>query len=157
MTMRHTFPTAFGPCTLAWSERGLTGVRLEPKGTRTGGDAPPPWVAEVAARVARHLAGDVQDLRDVPLDLDEAPPFFARVWKALRRVPAGRTTTYGELARAAGRDGAARAVGTAMRRNPFLLVVPCHRVRQSGGTLGGFSAPGGASTKAKLLALEGVT
>lgn len=155
--MQRTFATAFGPCTLAWSERGLTGVRLERAGRPIGGDAPPPWVEDLEARVARHLSGDVQDFTSVPLDLAEAPPFFARVWSALRHVPAGKTITYGALAHAAGRNGAARAVGAAMRRNPFFLVVPCHRVRPSGGKLGGFSAPGGASTKRRLLAIEGVS
>ncbi len=94
---------------------------------------------------------------DVALDLGAASPFFRRIYRALRRVPRGRTISYGELARRAGRPGAARAVGQAMARNQLPLLVPCHRVLASGCRLGGFSSPGGVREKERLLALEGIS
>jgi methylated-DNA-[protein]-cysteine S-methyltransferase len=81
-------------------------------------------------------------------------PFSVRVYEAARRVPPGCTVSYGELARAAGSPGAARAVGRAMATNPFPIVIPCHRVLASGGKAGGFSAYGGVATKDRLLAIE---
>ena len=76
-----------------------------------------------------------------------------RVYAVVRAIPRGHVLTYGEVARRAGSPGAARAVGQAMRRNPTLLFMPCHRVVASGG-LGGFSARGGQASKSRLLALE---
>ena len=102
----------------------------------------------------KHFSGDAQDFSDVKLDMSGIPDFNARVIIALRKIGLGRTTTYGELATKAGSPGAARAVGTAMRTNPFMLVVPCHRVLASGGKLGGFSAPGGEKTKRAMLDIE---
>ncbi len=90
-----------------------------------------------------------------PLSLEGLTPFRTRVYRALRRVPRGRVTTYGRLAHLAGSPGAARGVGTAMASNPFPLVVPCHRVVGSDLELRGFSATGGLDTKRELLALEG--
>ena len=88
----------------------------------------------------------------VPVDLSGVPAFQRRVLQALRRVPYGRTITYGQLAARAGRPRAARAVGQAMAHNPVPLIVPCHRVVASGGGLGGFG--GGLALKRRLLALE---
>jgi len=83
----------------------------------------------------------------------EGPPFYRAVWEALRKVPYGSTVSYGELAALAGRPGAARAVGSAMNRNPAAILVPCHRVTASQGKLGGFAC--GIEWKKFLLALEG--
>jgi methylated-DNA-[protein]-cysteine S-methyltransferase len=79
------------------------------------------------------------------------------VYQATRAVPAGRIATYGEIARAIGRTDpeGARAVGAALARNPFPIVVPCHRVVGANGRLTGFSAPGGLETKRRMLELEG--
>jgi methylated-DNA-[protein]-cysteine S-methyltransferase len=90
---------------------------------------------------------------DVPVEID-ASPFYRRVYDVVRSIPSGETLTYGEVARAAGRPGAARAVGNAMKRNPVCLFIPCHRVLGSGG-LGGYSGAGGLTTKRRLLELEG--
>lgn len=109
---------------------------------------PPPL--EMLARFAR---GDLVDVALTPVVL-AGPPFFVRVWAALRRVPRGRVVTYGELAREVGAPRAMRAVGRAMAGNPRPLVVPCHRVVAEGGGLGGYS--GGIARKRALLALEGV-
>ncbi len=87
----------------------------------------------------------------VPLHL-EGTEFQLRTWRALAQVPYGQTITYGELARRIGPPGAARAVGGAMATNPVPILLPCHRVVGSGGTLGGFGP--GIAWKRRLLALE---
>jgi methylated-DNA-[protein]-cysteine S-methyltransferase len=161
------FPTALGACRLAWNEAGLTAVALpEPGGAEPGplpdGDPPvapaaaPDWVRGVVARVQRHLEGQLQDFRSVPLDHRRVPPFAHRVYEAARAVPAGRTRTYGELAADLGQPpGGSRAIGAALAANPWPLIVPCHRIVGARGRLIGFSAAGGVRTKARLLAIEG--
>lgn len=91
----------------------------------------------------------------VPFAHDGIPAFHREIYAALRQVGRGTTVTYGELAKRAGRPLAARAVGQAMRRNPWPILVPCHRVVGSSGGMGGFSAPGGLASKERLLTLEG--
>jgi len=83
------------------------------------------------------------------------PPFHRRVYEAARSIPPGATMAYGDLAARAGVAGSARAVGQALARNPFAIIVPCHRVVAAGGRIGGFSANGGVLTKSRLLAIEG--
>lgn len=154
---RFRVDTALGPVWLGWTAAGLACVALPGSPACPGVDAvPSPWVASLAARLAAHLAGTPQDFSDVPLDTAGWPPFFAAARAAARRVPAGSVATYGDLARAAGRPGAARAAGRAMATNPVPLVVPCHRVVGAGGALGGFSG-GGVDVKRRLLALEGAS
>jgi O-6-methylguanine DNA methyltransferase len=170
------FETPLGSCGIAWGEPEdsctppavtffqlpeATPKRTEARIARNAGartaSTPPPRIAEVIQKVCRHLRGDIQDFRDVAVDLDGAGPFARRVYEAARLIPAGQTTTYGELARAVSRPAAARAVGQALGRNPIALIIPCHRVLAAGGKPGGFSAHGGRATKARLLAVEGVT
>jgi methylated-DNA-[protein]-cysteine S-methyltransferase len=159
------FPTAIGACGIAWSGRGVCAVQLpETDEAATRGrlvrhfgaiEQPvPPPVRQAADRIARLLTGAAEDLADVTLDLDGIPAFEQRVYEAARRIPPGRTATYGEIAQAIGDPGSARAVGRALGRNPFTLIVPCHRVLAASGGYGGFSAPGGVSTKLRLLAIE---
>ncbi len=115
------------------------------------------WVegeTEAAAAVARYVAGDLAALDDVAVDVT-GTPFQQRVWTALRSIPVGTTCSYGELAARVGSPGAVRAVGTANGANPVWLVVPCHRVVRSDGSLGGYG--GGLDRKAWLLAHEGAT
>jgi O-6-methylguanine DNA methyltransferase len=88
---------------------------------------------------------------ELPLDL-RGTPFQLEVWDALRRIPYGETRSYADVARELGRDTATRAVGTANGANPISLVVPCHRVINSDGRLGGYA--GGLEVKARLLAME---
>lgn len=163
------FETAAGFCALAWSESGVTRFAL-PAASAAAAEravkrrapasepgAPPAFAAEAIARAKRYFAGEETDFSVIPLDLTDADSFFVRVYDALRRVGWGRTTTYGELAAALGAPReAARDVGQAMARNPIPLIIPCHRVLAAGGKLGGFSAPGGARTKARMLEMEGV-
>jgi len=151
--MRHSFDSDWGRFAVEWSPRGIT--RLEfPPARRAGKDEPPEFVKSAIAEVRAYVAGSTTSFR-APVDLDGLTPFTKDVYAALRRIPPGKTLTYGELAARAGRPGAARAVGSALRRNPVPLLVPCHRVLAAGGRLGGFSAPGGTATKKRLLELEG--
>jgi methylated-DNA-[protein]-cysteine S-methyltransferase len=165
----HVFETAAGFCGVAWTEAGLAafhlpassaaaaerGLRRRLRGASPA--PPPPEVAAVIAEARRYFAGERADFSAVRLDLGEPDPFHARVYAAARGLAWGETTTYGALARqlAAGPE-AARDVGQALARNPVALIIPCHRVLAAGGKLGGFSAPGGAAAKARMLALEGV-
>lgn len=159
------FDTALGRCAVAWTGRGLRRVLLpEPapgaaeRRLERLGAIPCPLPAEAPAVVGMvaHAAGEAVDFSGIVLDEAGLAPFEAAVYAALRRVPRGATTTYGALAAAVGAGGAAREVGAAMARNPWPVVVPCHRVLAAEGRLGGFSAPGGAATKRRLLALEGI-
>lgn len=95
-------------------------------------------------------------LLSIEIDVRRLPPFYQLVLEACRRVPHGQTASYADLARAAGKPNAARAVGGAMARNPLPLVVPCHRVLHSDGTIGGFSSAHGVDEKTRLLRLEGI-
>ena len=105
--------------------------------------------------MAALLAGEPRDLRFVGLDLERAGEFERRVYEIARAIPPGSTLTYGEIAERLGDPGAAQAVGQSMGRNPWPIVVPCHRVLGAGGKVGGFSAPGGARTKLRMLEIEG--
>lgn len=157
-----------GPLALAWRDARIAGLQLpeasrEATAARTrrrlGGEerAPSPLVRSVARRVRDMLEGSGDDLRDVPLDFSDVSAFEVSVYEEARRIGPGRKVTYGAIATAIGRPGGARAVGAALGRNPFAILVPCHRVVAAGGRSGGFSAHGGVDTKMRLLALEGVT
>jgi methylated-DNA-[protein]-cysteine S-methyltransferase len=161
------FDTAIGRCGVAWGERGVAGVQLPEAGERetrarmfqrfpaAGEAAPPPEVQRVIDRIVALLRGEASDLSKIALDMDEVPAFHRRVYEAARAIPPGMTLSYGEIAARAGAPGAARAVGQALGRNPFPIVVPCHRVLAAGGKMGGFSAQGGVATKRRMLAIEG--
>ncbi len=170
------FETPLGSCGIAWSDPGnsaappavtllqlpeATPAMTESRIARSSGarksSAPPPQIAEVIRKICKHLHGELQDFRDVPVDLDGADPFARQVYEAAREIPAGKTSTYGDLAKALGQPAAARDVGQALGRNPIPLIIPCHRVLAAGGKRGGFSAPGGRATKTRLLAIEGAT
>lgn len=150
------FPTSFGRCSIAWNEKGITQFHLPNSKAETDNQmAPPAWVATIITRVQRHFDGDPQDFADVRFDFSDVTPFQKRVYTAALKVKAGETRTYGWLAETIGSGTAAsRAVGTALGRNPCVLLVPCHRFIGANGKLTGFSAPGGIATKRRLLALE---
>lgn len=109
----------------------------------------------LAQRVRAHFCGEVQDFRDVRLQFSEQSPFTDSVYRAARDIAPGCVVTYGDLAAKLGSPGSSRAVGSALGKNPTLLVVPCHRVVGAGKSSGGFSAPGGLRTKSLMLAAEG--
>jgi methylated-DNA-[protein]-cysteine S-methyltransferase len=154
-----TFPTPLGTCAIAWSDTGLTRFLLPDPARPAGGGTesdPPPWVAEIIARVQKHIAGEPQDFSDVRYDFGRMPEFNRSVLRAALAVKSGHTATYGELATAIGQTAAAaRAVGSALGDNPWPLLIPCHRIVAATGKMTGFSGPGGIATKIKLLALEG--
>src|SRR5437868_14467878 len=158
------FETRAGPVRLRWNDRGLSAIELPEPSPRErsaelakqNGTAAPAFVQDAARLLKSHLGGAPQDLSRLPLDLTLLAPFQRAVYEAIRDLPPGRTSTYGEIASRLGKPGASRAVGQALGRNPFLVAVPCHRVLGAGGAPGGFSAPGGVVVKQRLLALEGV-
>jgi methylated-DNA-[protein]-cysteine S-methyltransferase len=100
------------------------------------------------------LSGESPDLSFVQIDLNNIPALDRRVYELARTIPPGETLTYGQIATRLGDPLLARDVGQALARNPFPIVVPCHRVVAAGGKLGGFSARGGVATKQRLLAIE---
>lgn len=116
----------------------------------------PDFVQDLIRRLQRYAAGEKHvTFADAPLDLSHLSPFQKKVVDRCRRIGAGKTRTYGELAKLAGFPGAARAVGSVMSKNRYPIIVPCHRVVGSAGSLGGFSAPQGISLKQRMLVLEG--
>ena len=119
---------------------------------------PTPQVGEAVAAVKRYFEGEETDFSCFTLDLGPQEPFFEQIYAAARQIGWGQTTTYGTLAKKLGASPeAARDVGQAMANNPVALIIPCHRVLAAGGKVGGFSAPGGSTTKARMLELEGVS
>lgn len=165
-TFSHTaFDTALGPVALAATEAGVVRVSLP-------GSDPDELVEEVIARtkldpveggdladeaadqVEDFLAGERKDF-DLPLDLRLVSGFHRQVLQAVSKIPFGETRSYGEVAEIAGSPGAARAVGTAMSVNPIALLVPCHRVIKSDGSIGGYGGgKSGSRLKQRLLDLE---
>jgi methylated-DNA-[protein]-cysteine S-methyltransferase len=162
------FDSPIGPIGLAWSERGLTRLQLPERDRastearlRRGAEwgalsAPSPKIASVVEELQRYLRGERVDFLSIALDLSGVSTFHRTVYDLARGVPWGQTSTYGALARRANLQGAARAVGQALGRNPIAIVIPCHRILASGRAVGGFSAFGGRTTKMRLLALEDV-
>jgi methylated-DNA-[protein]-cysteine S-methyltransferase len=160
------FDTAIGACGVAWAERGVVATqlpevsrkvartRLRRRFPEASERTPPPAVARAIAAIVALLDGEARDLGEIVLDFEGVGDFERRVYEASRAIGPGETATYGEIAGRVGEAGGARAVGQAMGRNPFPIIVPCHRVLGADGKLGGFSAHGGAATKARLLTIE---
>jgi methylated-DNA-[protein]-cysteine S-methyltransferase len=161
------FDTAIGQCAIVWSEHGVAGVQLAGAGERAmrarilrrfptaRAAMPPAEVRRIIADIVASLAGEPTDLRYVKLDTGKLSDLQRRVYEVARAIPAGATLSYGEIAERLGDRLLARDVGQALGENPFPIIVPCHRVLAAGGKIGGFSAPGGARTKLRLLAIEG--
>ncbi|GAA1842350.1 methylated-DNA--[protein]-cysteine S-methyltransferase [Actinomadura bangladeshensis] len=146
-----------GPLTLVATGGALSGLYMEkqrhlPAEETFGapGDPDTEPFATVAAQLTAYFAGELTEF-DVPLDL-HGTPFQQRVWTALQEIPYGETTTYGELAAELGNPSASRAVGLANGRNPVGVIVPCHRVVGSTGSLTGYG--GGLDRKRYLLGFE---
>lgn len=110
--------------------------------------------SRVAESLRRYAEGDRIDFGEVELDDERLTDFARRVTEAARQIPFGEKISYAELARRAGSPGAFRAAGGVMAKNRWPIVVPCHRVVQTSGKIGGFSVPEGIAFKEKLLALE---
>jgi methylated-DNA-[protein]-cysteine S-methyltransferase len=167
MVRFHIFETAIGWAAIVWGPSGLAGACLpEPdaSGARRLARKRFPAAEEAADAggfesivegVQALLRGEPADFSEAPLDLERVPAFDARVYAITRTITAGETLTYGAIARRIGDRFLAREVGAALGRNPWPIIVPCHRVTAAGGAIGGFSARGGAQTKLKLLRIEG--
>ena len=167
----HVFLTELGWMALAWNEEALSRLTFGHPSAAAAiasldasgewilprADQLPKWVANLADRLSSYAAGNDERFDDVPLDLAHLTDFQRKVVAQCRRIRRGRTRTYGELAAALGTPRAARAVGSVMASNRFPIIIPCHRVVGSAGSLGGFSAEGGLGTKRRMLALEGVS
>lgn len=161
------FDTAIGRCGIAWGTQGVVGVQLPektPSATRTRllrhcptaeEQEPPKHVQRGIDDIQALLRGEKKNLRAIQLDMSRVPQFHARVYDTARSIPPGQTRSYGQIARAVGQPDGARAVGQALGRNPFAIVVPCHRVVGANHKLVGFSANGGIATKLRMLQIEG--
>jgi len=162
------FDSPIGRCGIVWSERGIAGVQLpEARDAATRARLqkrfpgllevadPPREVQRAIGAIGALLRGEANEVAEIELDWSGVAPFQRRVYEAARAIGPGETLSYGGVAAQLGDPGKARAVGQALGRNPFAIVVPCHRVLAANGKLGGFSANGGAATKLRLLALEG--
>jgi methylated-DNA-[protein]-cysteine S-methyltransferase len=159
-----TCQTAFGWVGIAWSEYGLVALTLPQAGEQEALDQLPassefipeaPSGLDVTAlevKLRRYFEGQAVTF-DEPLDPTLGTDFQRRVWAITRAIPRGQTRTYGQIARQAGSPGAARAVGQSMARNPWPVIVPCHRVLGSDGSLTGFG--GGVEMKRRMLEMEG--
>lgn len=160
------FATLVGSCGIAWSDVGITALvlpvpeeaamHLRMREQFLAVQASPSAVAlEAIAQVEALLRREPSDLSTLALDTTDVPSFHRRVYDIARRIPPGQTLTYGDIARQLGSIGLSRAVGQALGRNPFAIIVPCHRVLSADGAPGGFSAHGGVTLKRRLLELEG--
>ena len=162
------FDTPIGRCGIAWTARGVTAVqlpeahdretrarllRIRPAAAET---VPSGDILAAIDAITALLSGERIDLSCIALDWTNVPDFHRRVYDIARTIAPGTTLTYGEVARRLGDASLSRAVGQALGRNPFVLIVPCHRVLAAGRKVGGFSAPGGAGTKLRILRIEGV-
>jgi methylated-DNA-[protein]-cysteine S-methyltransferase len=160
------FETAIGPCAIAWGLRGITGVQLpEADAAATlarlqrrfphlaEGPAPVP-ILDTIKRIQALLEGEKADFSSGLLDMDNLPDLHRRVYEIALRIPPGDTITYGAIARELGDVSLSQAVGQALGKNPYPIIVPCHRVLGTGGKTGGFSGAGGVETKLRILTIE---
>jgi methylated-DNA-[protein]-cysteine S-methyltransferase len=150
-----------------WSGYGVVGVQLpEAREIETRGrmlrqypearELRPPLNVEIAIEgIVALLRGQPSDLTDIKLDIGGIHPFNMRVYEFARRIPRGETRTYGEVAASLRASGAVHSVAQAISRNPFMIIVPCHRVLEAGSYADKISPNGGAISKRRLLSIEG--
>ena len=161
------FDTAVGRCGIAWGDAGIVGVQLPEvreietrrRLFRLYPDArelpPPPSVETAIDGIAALLRGESADFSEVMLGMSAIHAFDARVYAFTRTIPRGVTRTYGEVAVGIRASGAVRSVAQAIARNPFVIIVPCHRVLEAGGYADKISPNGGSISKRRLLSIEG--
>ena len=155
---RSHMNTPLGPMLLAASEQGLAGAWFE--GQRHMPDfenwpvvANHPVLPQATTQLTAYFSGQPTRF-SVPLSAAWGTPFQQAVWQALQRIPPGQTTSYGQLAEQLRKPSASRAVGAAVGKNPWTIIVPCHRVLGAQGALTGYA--GGLDRKIALLQLEGL-
>lgn len=153
------YASPLGGMLLATTDLGIAGIWFE--GQRHGPDSAGwpqdpqhPLLRQCMTQLDEYFAGRRAAFA-LPLDLQAGTPFQQSVWAALQAIPHGGTTSYAQIARGLGRPQAARAIGAAVGRNPLSIVVPCHRVLGTGGSLTGYA--GGLERKSALLQLEGAS
>jgi methylated-DNA-[protein]-cysteine S-methyltransferase len=161
------FDAAIGRCAIAWGEVGIVGVQLpeareidtrrrlfhlypEARETR-----PTPNAEAAIEGIVVLLRGETADFSEVTLDMGGIPLFDQRVYQTAQRIPRGETLTYNEIAARLGTPSAVRSVAHALVRNPFVVIVPCHRVLEAGGYADRISPHGGLISKRRLLSIEG--
>ena len=161
------FDTGIGRCAIAWGPAGIIGVQLpEAREIDTrrrlyqlypdARELHPPLNVGIAIEgIAALLRGGVADLSDVTLDMTGIPAFNQRVYAFVRAIPRGETRTYGEVASALRASGAVFSVAQATSRNPYMIIVPCHRVLEAGSYADRISPYGGTISKRRLLSIEG--
>jgi methylated-DNA-[protein]-cysteine S-methyltransferase len=161
------FDTAIGRCGIAWGDSGIVSVQLpEQREIETrrrlfrlhpdARELRPPLNVEMAIEgIAALLRGEPADLSEVTLDMSGIHAFNARVYAFTRTIPRGETRTYGEVAASLRASGAVHSVSQAIARNPFVIIVPCHRVLEAGGYADKISPNGGSISKRRLLSIEG--
>ena len=167
-TFLTLFDTALGRCGIAWGENGILSVSFpEDSEARTlqqlrrraaeaeETDDLPPHIASVIAAIQALMNGASEDLHDAELDMTGLGDFEQQLYGLSRQIGPGKTRTYGDLARDLGDVAFSQRVGQALGRNPFPIIVPCHRIVGANGQMTGFSAPGGVETKRQLLKIEG--
>lgn len=161
-TACKAIPSRFGPIHLLWRREGpqvkVVEIRLPSRSTTQAdkdlSSGAHEDIDELCELIGRYLDGEAVELPPDHLDANNCSPFQWRVLMAERTIPRGRVCSYGQLAAIIGNPRAARAVGSALARNPFPIVIPCHRTVRSDGSLGGFG--GGLAMKRALLEMEGV-
>lgn len=161
------FDTAIGRCGIVWGPAGILAVQLpeareidtrrriyqaHPEARE---QRPPPNAEHAIDGIATVLRGDPAELLDISLDMTGMPGFQRRVYELARSIPRGETRTYHEIAKALGASGASHSVAQAISKNPFMIIVPCHRVLEAGNYADRISAYGGVISKRRLLSLEG--
>ena len=161
------FDTGIGRCGIAWSPLGVIGVQLpEAREIDTrrrlfqlypeARELPAPLNVEIAIEgIAALLRGGASDLSEVMLDMTGIHAFNQRVYAVARAIPHGETRTYAEVATILRASGAVHSVAQAIARNPFMIIVPCHRVLEAGNYADKISPNGGAISKRRLLSIEG--
>ena len=160
------FSTPVGDCGIAWIGDLVVATHLPERtssqtadrlAARTGATKGRPTTAirRAVRSITSLLEGERTDLGFIACDFSAIDPFAAKVFAETRAIPAGETLNYGQIASRLGDRRLARRVGGALGRNPFPIIVPCHRVIGANGRLTGFSAHGGVATKLTLLSIEG--
>jgi methylated-DNA-[protein]-cysteine S-methyltransferase len=161
------FDTAIGRCAIAWGEAGIVGVQLPeareidtrrrlfhiyPEARET---KPIPNAEAAIEGIVALLRGGAADFADVTLDMRGIHGFDQRVYQLTQRLQRGETLTYGDVAARLGSPSAVRSVALALARNPFVIIVPCHRVLEAGGYADRMSPHAGLISKRRLLSIEG--
>lgn len=172
------FSTAFGKCAVAWRGGVITALLLPENsasdlmqkcshfsssnsladfhGRKKPEKSMPASITKAILQIQKYFAGEEFNFKRIKIDLTGVSPFYQRVYSELQKIETGCTISYKGLAQRCESPGASRAVGSAVASNPIPLLIPCHRVINADGHLGGFSAGGGLELKARMLRHEGV-